>query len=89
MKRYNKEEERILSAKEIACYLHCPENWRLVYEQEVILEKQLENKSYQEEKKIWLADFDAARYLTWATNVIIFMIFFIVIFYIFTQNFYN
>ena len=78
-------EKKIISAKEIATYVHCPESWRLRFMQKEIAnkikEKSRKNKGDSEDKIRWLTDFDAARRLTWAANVVIFLIFFLVVFF--------
>ncbi len=85
MGHLSKEGKIIITAKDIASYLHCPESWNLLYRKQVMPPDQKSEPERQEIMKSWLADFDAARYLTWATNLIIFMIFFLIIVYLFTQ----
>ncbi len=85
MAELSKDGRIIISAKEVASYLHCPESWNLLHRQKIILSEQTSEPERLERKKLWLEDFDAARYFTWATNLIIFMIFFLIILYLFTQ----
>ena len=86
MPRKNKDDEFILSAGEISTYILCPENWRLNQIENIKPKQSRESKEGTVEHQSWTKELNDAIYYTWASRIIILLMFLIVIVYIFTRG---